>query len=87
MLKEIFYNSLKIFEIYKDLYGKRPKGLAGKSCFSHTNPSNFRRPRQSLLFRYCMRLKINRLRNFNAALSVRADEIFQKRTVVVLTES
>ena len=26
--------------------------LGGKSCFSHTNVSNFRRPLQSLLFRY-----------------------------------
>ena len=65
MLKEIFYNSLKMLEIYKELYGKRLEGLAGKSCFSHTNPSNFRRPMQSLLLRYCMRLKINRLLNFH----------------------
>ena len=26
--------------------------LGGKSCFSHTNPSNFGRPLRSLLLRY-----------------------------------
>ena len=27
-------------------------GLGGKSCFSHTNASNFRQPLKSLLLRY-----------------------------------
>ena len=35
----------------------------GKSCFSHTNASNFRQPLKSLLLRYT--LKILRLPNFN----------------------
>ena len=35
----------------------------GKSCFSHTNASNFRQPLKSLLLRYTM--KILRLPNFN----------------------
>ena len=26
--------------------------MDGKSCFSHTNPSNFRRPLQSLLLKH-----------------------------------
>ena len=39
----------KKFRIYKDLYGKTMQTwLDGKSCFSHTNASNFRRPLQAL---------------------------------------
>ena len=51
--------------------------LGGKSCFSHTNPSNFRRPLQSL------RLKIHRLPNFN--MLFQHFKFFQKRTVFVFT--
>ena len=55
MLEEILHDSFKNFEIYKyqkDLYGKVGKPckrtwLGGKSCYSHTNAANFRRPWQS----------------------------------------
>ena len=53
MLKEIFHDSFENFEIYKDLYGKPcRRDWGGKSCFSHTNASNSRRPLQTLLLRY-----------------------------------
>ena len=46
-----------------------------QKLFPHTNPSNFRRPLQSLLLR------------FYYALSARANKVLQKRTVFEFTES
>ena len=51
MLKEIFYDSLKISKFTR-IWKTIQAWLGVKSCFSHTNPSNFRRPLQSLLLRY-----------------------------------
>ena len=67
MLKEIFHDSMKGF-VWKTI----PGWLGGKSCFFHTNPSNFRRPLQSLIL---------------MALSDHANKIFQKQTAFVFTES
>ena len=47
MPKVIFYNSLVNFEIYKDFYAKPLK----HDWVTHANPSNSRRPFQSLLIR------------------------------------
>ena len=59
--------------------------LDGKSCFSHTNASNFRRPLRSLLLRYTA--ENSQVTYFQYALSACANKIFQKRTVFVFTES
>ena len=43
----------KNVEIYKDLYGKpRKRDWVARVVFFFINPSNFRRPLQSLLLRY-----------------------------------
>ena len=52
MLKEIFHDSLKIRNLQGFARKTIQAWLGGKSCFSPTNPSNFRRPLQSLLLRY-----------------------------------
>ena len=87
MLKVIIYDSLVNFEIYKELYGKPLK---------HDWVARVVSPIQILLIfgRCCNHyswdiwLKIDRLPNFNNyALSIHANNIFQKRTVVVFTES
>ena len=49
--------------------------LGGKSCFSHTNPSNFRLPLQSLLLRY--RAQIYRLPNFNMIFQLVQTQFFK----------
>ena len=55
MLKGNISRKFENFEIYKDLYGKPFKrDWVAKGLFSHTNPSNFRRPLQSLLVRYAV---------------------------------
>ena len=48
MLNEIFQNSLKISKLTRICMENK----GGKSCFSHTNPSNFPRPLRSLFLRY-----------------------------------
>ena len=47
----------------------------GKSCFSHTNASNFRQPLKSLLLRYM--LKILRLPNFNMLFQLMLTTFFK----------
>ena len=49
--------------------------LGGKSCFSHTNPSNFRLPLQSLLLRY--RAQIYRWPNFNMIFQLVQTQFFK----------
>ena len=51
LLKGNFLRQFENFEMYKGSFVK-PIKRGGKSCFSHSNPSNFRRPLQSLLLRY-----------------------------------
>ena len=60
--------------------------LDGKSCFSHTNTPNFRRPLQSLLLRYTAE-NLVRLPNFNVLFQLVLTNFFQKWTVFVFTES
>ena len=43
---------LKISKVQGFVWKTMQAGLDSKSCFSHTNASNFRRPLQSLLLRY-----------------------------------
>ena len=52
MLKEIFPDSFENFEITRICMENHASVTDDKSCFSHTNASNFRRPLQSLLLRY-----------------------------------
>ena len=53
MLKEIFYDSLKISKFTRVcMENHLSVTMGGKSCFSHTNPSHFWRLSQSLLLRY-----------------------------------
>ena len=52
MLKEIFLDSLKILKFTTICMETIQAWLGGQSCFSHTNPSNFQQPLQSLLLRY-----------------------------------
>ena len=49
--------------------------LGGKSCFSHTNPSNFRLPLQSLLLKY--RAQIYRWPNFNMIFQLVQTQFFK----------
>ena len=49
MLKEIFHGSLKVAKFTR-ICMENHSNVTG--CFSHTNPSNFRGPLQSLLLRY-----------------------------------
>ena len=59
--------------------------LGGKSCFSHTNPSNFQRPLRSQLLKYTAEnLQVTLLKY---ALSVSVDKSFQKQTVFIFSES
>ena len=51
MLKEIFHDSLKISKFTR-ISMENHSSMTGKIFFSRTNPSNFRRPLQSLLLRY-----------------------------------
>ena len=43
---------LKISKLQGFVWKTMRARLDGRSCFSHTNASNFRRPLQSLLLRY-----------------------------------
>ena len=43
---------LKISKLQGFVWKTIQVGLDGKSCLSHTNASNFRRPLKSLLLRY-----------------------------------
>ena len=54
MLQEIFYDSLKISKFTRVCMKNvtTQVRLGGKSCFSHTNPSNFPWPLRSPLSRY-----------------------------------
>ena len=80
---ERFNDSFKHFKIYKDLYGKPFKrDWVAKAVFLLA--SNFRRPFQSLHLRYTA--ENFRVTEFEYALSARANKIFQKRTVFVLSE-
>ena len=55
-----------------------------KELFSHTNPSNFHRPLQSLLLRYTAEnLQVTKI---EYALLVNANKPFQKRAILVFTE-
>ena len=55
MPQEIFQDSLKISKLTRICMENNSNvtGRGGKSCFSHTNPSDFPRPVRSLLLR-CM---------------------------------
>ena len=59
--------------------------LGGKSCFSHTNPSNFQWLLQLLLFRYTA--EYLQVTYFYYALSVPANKFIQKQTVLVFIKS
>ena len=51
MLKEIFHGSFENFEITRICVETMQVWLDGKSCFPHTNASNFQQLLQSLLLR------------------------------------
>ena len=51
-VKEKFNDSLIILDFTMIVWKSMQTWLGGKSCFSHTNASNFWRPLQSLLLRY-----------------------------------
>lgn len=52
MLKEIFHDNLKILKFTR-IYMKTYSSVTGwQKFFSHTNPSNLRRPLPWLLLRY-----------------------------------
>jgi len=52
MLKKILYDSLKISKFTRICMENYSSVTGWQKLFSHTNPSNFRRPLQSLLFCY-----------------------------------
>ena len=52
MLKEIFHDSLKISKFTRISMENHSSMTGWQNFFSRTNPSNFRRPLQSLLLRY-----------------------------------
>ena len=56
--------------------------LGGKSCFSHTNASNFRRQLQSLL--WDIRLKILRLPKFNMLFQLVLTKVFKSELLLRL---
>ena len=51
MLKEIFHDSLKFRNIVRICMENNSRVTGWQELFSHTNPSKFRRPLQSLLLR------------------------------------
>ena len=52
MLKEIFHNSFKISKFARICTENHTSVTGWQELFSHTNPSNFKQPLQSLLVRY-----------------------------------
>ena len=82
---EYFITVLKILKLQGFVWKTMHAWLDGKSCFSHTNASSFRRLLQSLLLRYTA--ENSWVTYFLYSLSACANNIFQKWTVFVFIES
>ena len=78
---------LKISKLQGFVWKTMQAWLDGRSCFSHTNASNFRRPLQSLLLRYTVRLKILRLPYSNMLFQLVLTKFFKSEPVFAFTES
>ena len=75
-LKEIFHNSFKFSKFAKICMENHSCVTGWQELFSRTNPSNFRRPLQSLLLRYMA--ENLQATKFEYALSACANKSFQK---------
>ena len=67
---------LKISKLQGFVWKTIQVGLDGKSCLSHTNASNFRRPLKSLLLRYTAE-NLVRLPNFNVLFQLVLTNFFK----------